>query len=252
MRGEAGVVTSPGALPTLKELSRITAQYCDSAAHESAIADDPSEQCGRCRNEAEAILARLRPAFEQLESPGEAERDAAGLCMSEANRWRNHNDPRTYQHWESVAQRLAAGHLATTVMRKEIDALRADLARLQKERDDIAYRVEHPEKAHLHYEGCPYQPWADKPRWEEPEDIPECTCGEAAKGAYWKGQHLLERGHHEMTKADLRACAEALTFIADGVTEVYKGNLGMGDFIDAIFERCRAALTRPGMQEARK
>ena len=81
-----------------------------------------------------------------------------------------------------------------------------EVKRLESERDDIAYRVEHPEFAHLHYDGCPYKPWADKPSWDTPEDVPACTCGEAAKGAYWKGQHLLERGYHQMTKNELAEC----------------------------------------------
>lgn len=99
-----------------------------------------------------------------------------------------------------------------------LDAERTRAVAMERERDHIAFCVEHPEQAHLHYDGCPYKPWADKLDSEIPDDAPECTCGEAKKGAYWKGQLLLERGYHTLTKQRAEAmrgvvadCAAMLT-----------------------------------------
>lgn len=59
--------------------------------------------------------------------------------------------------------------------------------------DTYAAMVDDPHQAHLHYDGCPYQPFAEMPRWEIPDDPPACTCAETHKAAYWKGQFVLER-----------------------------------------------------------
>ena len=32
--------------------------------------------------------------------------------------------------------------------------------------------VDDPHSMHLHYDGCPYKPFADLPRWDTPDDAP--------------------------------------------------------------------------------
>jgi hypothetical protein len=59
----------------------------------------------------------------------EAMQLAAGLCQSEANRWKSHGDRRTTEHWERIATVLNGGHLALAVF----DAERRELlARAEK------------------------------------------------------------------------------------------------------------------------
>ena len=54
-----------GKVLTPNALANVTANYCDSAAHESAINRvDVRGQCGRCRNETDALLALFREAGE--------------------------------------------------------------------------------------------------------------------------------------------------------------------------------------------
>lgn len=87
-----------------------------------------------------------------------------------------------------------------------------------------ARTVDNPHRAHLHYDGCPFKPFADLASWEQPESTPACTCAEAHLGAYWKGQHLLERGYHDLTKKKLR----------DVITAALEAN---GDEREIILER---------------
>ena len=64
-------------------------------------------------------------------------------------------------------------------------------ARQQVER--YALTVDDPASMHLHYDGCPFKPYADKFDVDIPDPRPECTCAEAHKAAYWKGQWSLEQ-----------------------------------------------------------
>lgn len=83
----------------------------------------------------------------------------------------------------------------------------ADLAALGWVRKDeavaeYALTVNDPRAAHLHYDGCPYKPFAALPDWETPEDVPACTCAEEHKAAYWKGQFVLERGYKKLAEGE--------------------------------------------------
>lgn len=84
--------------------------------------------------------------------------------------------------------------------------------------NEIAFRVEHPELAHLHYDGCPFKPWADKRDDDIPDPRPDCTCGGAAKGAYWKGQHLLERGYKTLVEQERDVLLERVKELKARVT----------------------------------
>ena len=64
-------------------------------------------------------------------------------------------------------------------------------ARQQVER--YALTVDDPTSMHLHYDGCPFKSYADKCDVDIPDPRPECTCAEAHKAAYWKGQWSLEQ-----------------------------------------------------------
>ena len=94
-----------------------------------------------------------------------------------------------------------------------------EVAQLERERDEIAYRVEHPESAHLHYSDCPYKPWAEVPHDPDDLPIPECTCGEREKAAYWKGQYIMERGYHTLTKQKLTAATERIGALQRALVE---------------------------------
>ena len=81
---------------------------------------------------------------------------------------------------------------ATMVYLNELLASEFDAyAREQVER--YALRVDDPRSMHLHYDGCPFKPYADKFDVDIPEPRPPCTCAEAHKAAYWKGQWSLEQ-----------------------------------------------------------
>ena len=61
------------ALPTREEIAEITSRYCDSVSH-GATRLNPYTQCGRCKEETDTLLARLRPAWERLEQQAQEER----------------------------------------------------------------------------------------------------------------------------------------------------------------------------------
>ena len=46
----------------------------------------------------------------------------------------------------------------------------------------------------LHETTCPYKPFATIPHYEEPENIPICTCSNQKKTRYWAVQDFLHRG----------------------------------------------------------
>jgi hypothetical protein len=67
-----------------------------------------------------------------------------------------------------------------------------------------AKTVDDPARMHLHYDGCPFKPFADMRRDEIPDPRPECTCAEAHMAAYWKGQWMLEHGQAKLDVASAR------------------------------------------------
>ena len=73
----------------------------------------------------------------------------------------------------------------------------AECDRLQRDLDMLTDRNE-PEPGALHYDGCPYKPFADLLSWDEPENPPECTCSTRHKAAYWKARSMLSKGMHEL------------------------------------------------------
>ena len=79
--------------------------------------------------------------------------------------------------------------------------------------------VDDPASMHLHYDGCPFAPYAHTPHADIPDPRPDCTCAEAHKGAYWKGQWMLERTAKEL---EIRQRVEAFRERAAGLVETYK------------------------------
>jgi len=65
----------------------------------------------------------------------------------------------------------------------------------------------------LHYDGCPFKPYADMSDHDpaSPETPPACTCGERHKGAYWKARWLLDVGDRDIKLRTARALLEELT-----------------------------------------
>lgn len=90
--------------------------------------------------------------------------------------------------------------------------------------ESYALTVDDPKSAHLHYDGCPYKTFSTLPDWEIPDDPPECTCAEVHKGAYWKGQMVLERGAHAITRNALRAQ------LADSAADLNQALLESGEW----------------------
>jgi hypothetical protein len=90
---------------------------------------------------------------------------------------------------------------------RRLQELEEENAKLRSDLRVWVERVDDPARAHLHYDGCPYKPWADKPDWETPDDRPACTCAHVHKAAYWKGQLVLERGKASMIAQALKGVA---------------------------------------------
>ena len=87
-------------------------------------------------------------------------------------------------------------------------------ARQQVER--YALTVDDPASMHLHYDGCPFKPYADKFDVDIPEPRPECTCAEAHKAAYWKGQWSLEQAAgHLKARQEVAVALERAAQIVD-------------------------------------
>ena len=80
----------------------------------------------------------------------------------------------------------------------------AEIRRLREDLKLLTNRNE-PEPHALHYDECPYKPFADLASWEEPENPPTCTCSEAHKGAYWKARWMLTKGWRHIAERDLAA-----------------------------------------------
>ena len=79
--------------------------------------------------------------------------------------------------------------------------------------------VEDPHRAHLHYDGCPYKPFAALMAIDVPENVPACTCAETHQAAYWKGQFVLERSAGRLAvRAALEARDREWTATVEGST----------------------------------
>ncbi len=109
-----------------------------------------------------------------------------------------------------------------------------------------AQTVDDPQRAHLHYDGCPFKPWADKDDGDMPNPRPECTCAKAHLGAYWKGQHLLEHGYHEMTRRRLAEAEARTARLLEVLKEANETLTSAGWRADlGLLSRIRAALAEP-------
>jgi hypothetical protein len=82
---------------------------------------------------------------------------------------------------------------ATAALRAELAVALDRAERAERDLDAWVRCVDDPRAASaLHYDGCPYEPYAAMPSHDEPEDAPACTCPERHKGAYWKARLMLE------------------------------------------------------------
>jgi hypothetical protein len=126
-----------------------------------------------------------------IPDPSAAARETARTIAEELHEYGFGGD-RAPETLENIRARIA---LALDAFAEKIAAARVA---------DYARTVDDPRRAHLHYDGCPYKPFADLPRWETPDDAPACTCAEAHKAAYWKGQCVLERSNTALRVAEER------------------------------------------------
>lgn len=88
-----------------------------------------------------------------------------------------------------------------------IAALQEENARLRADLTALLDRTE-PEPGALHYNECPYKPYADLPSWDTPEDAPDCTCSMLHKATYWKSRWMLSNGAREVAEARVAALTE--------------------------------------------
>ena len=67
----------------------------------------------------------------------------------------------------------------------------------------------------LHETTCPYKPFATIPHYEEPENVPACTCSNQKKSRYWATQDFLHRAeitHLQSQLAEQSALIDELGF----------------------------------------
>lgn len=90
-------------------------------------------------------------------------------------------------------------HIGTRSSEAKQDLEEAIAAALAEARERAveryAFTVDDPRRAHLHYDDCPFKPYAAARADDIPDPRPVCTCAETHKAAYWKGQLILERGY---------------------------------------------------------
>ena len=89
-------------------------------------------------------------------------------------------------------QEAIEAHADRATLLALFDRAGADLAMLVNKTE--------PEPHALHYDECPYKPFADLPSWETPDDAPNCTCSELHKGAYWKARWMLSNGWRQLAE----------------------------------------------------
>jgi hypothetical protein len=155
-------------------------------------------RCIELVTENERLAALDRYAEAHLSAWRAARRDPADggpllcdLCQEPAQEWR----------WVDEGWSLAC----LPCINKVAEARIADYART----------VDDPARMHLHYDGCPFKPYAAMSKYDEgyPDPRPECTCAAAHMAAYWKGQWMLERSGAEARVAEAvggerEACAQ--------------------------------------------
>lgn len=137
------------------------------------------------------------------------------------------DDPKNFPDATEVHGVCVGEHVAESIAMEAANRIKAAEERALRAEADLdtwVRRVDEPGTMHLHYDACPYKPWADKPRWETPNDAPECTCPEQHKAAYWKGQWMLERTQGDAEIATLRASRLRL---AKGLIETAQGEYGI-------------------------
>ena len=79
--------------------------------------------------------------------------------------------------------------------------LRPAWERMEHEIDALTDR-NHPEPGALHYDECPYKPFADLPSWEETKDATICTCSMRHKAAYWKARTMIASGYRQIAEKE--------------------------------------------------
>jgi hypothetical protein len=125
--------------------------------------------------------------------------------------------------------------LALRLQRAEVEN-----ERLRRDLDTWVYRVDDPGTMHLHYDGCPFKPYADRFETDIPDPRPECTCARAHMAAYWKGQWMLERSSAHIENERLRGALAGI-----------KARLGCaGDNCDAQTGLCGHCLAWGDADEA--
>lgn len=155
-----------------------------------------------------------------------------GICVKCAD---------TYAREQVDAQRMSDAKFYTDILNKEVSKER-EKSRQQVER--YALTVDNPAAMHLHYDGCPFKPYANKFDVDIPDPRPLCTCAEAHKAAYWKGQWSLEQSSGRLkTRQQVEAFRERVAQRLEQMANVEKERQPQGASISRyVFEDAAAAI----------